>query len=371
MLGLNNVELTSKALHRYVSLIEIKLEDTKFRTEIHDINSKKKKLINFNKNILSLDEVPLNNDFKNRNKKWLGKCEKFAFNMYHLLHSEILKCEILQDNLKIVDQENRLENEEFLLSIRLIKYLIYRLTRIKYFKLYIKSDKVLLKVLDLIQFFFPVRLIGLLLFRYNHIDMLKDLLELSMEVLERNDQVSSRKIYPNDIAYLIHLLGSFYQENPEKLNDDFEFWRFKINTILLLRLYEEKLAITEFILKLKLTNKFSYSKWKFWIEQADNLLILKNILLCIAYHKDSPPTIPNDFKNLILKNYRYDESLMIITMKLWYKIKSNKSKNEIDIFNTGDFFHNIKQFPDQIDLDYELKSIFDWDEGFDVTSPMN
>jgi len=367
----NNIEFTSKALFRYILLIKLKLQDAKFRKEIEEVKTEEKYLISFNENILSLDEIFFNKDFKIRNKRWLDRCEKFASNMYHLLYSEILKCENLQFDLKQMNQDDRFENEEFLLSMRLIKYLIYRLTRIKYFKLYHDSNEVILKVLDLIQFYFPIKLIGLLLLRYNHIDKLKELLEKCMEILEENDQISSRKIYPNDIAYLIHLLGRFYQKKPEKFKEDFEYWKIKINTILLLRLFEEKLAITEFILRLKLVNKFSYSKWKLWIEQADNLLILKNILLCIAYHKDSPSTIPNEFKNLILKNYRYDESLMILTMRLWQKIKNSKSNIEIDLFKTGDFFYTIKQFPDQIDLDYELKTIFDWDEGFDVTSPAN
>jgi hypothetical protein len=258
-------------------------------------------------------------------------------------------------------KKNILDSEEFLLSLRMIKYLVYRLSKIKYYKILRRSNKLKKRLVELINLYFPIKLIGLLLYRYDHIDLLISLLDKSMEPFEDEEGLITRKIYHNDVAFLIHLLSLYYKDNIQKLNDNFKYWSNKINITLSSRLYEEKLAITEFILRLNIINRISYSKWVRWYQQADNLLILKNILICIAYHNDSSTNIPVELKKKILQNYSYDELLINNTLRLWNKIKINK---KIDIFDSKDLFEYIKNFPINIDLDYELKVIFEWDEGF-------
>ena len=285
---LNNIGITfgSDALYRYLILINRKLKDPDFEVEINEFRKEKVIELVFPKKILEYDETELSNQFIYESRIWIIKCLSFTRKIYNFLLKELSKWDNLQENLDLLDsgvpkekqeelliyKKTVLESEEFLYSIRMIKYLIYRLTRIKYYKLYYDSNKVIKLVMKLIRLYFPIKLIGLLLFRYNHIAKLKDLLDKSIERFEEKDEVVSRKIYPNDISYLIHLLGLYYEKNENELAKDFEFWIKKINIILISRPYEEKLAITEFILRLNLINQIPYSKWISWYKQSDNYL---------------------------------------------------------------------------------------------------
>lgn len=375
---LNNITFGFDGLRRYLILVDKKLYDDDFLEEIRLVYESNNLPFNINVNLLSFNETELSNYFIDKNRNWLILCFKFSKLMFLKLKEELRKWEGVLNQLSLLDnqisieerknivefRDQTLDSKEFLLSMRMIKYLVYRLTRLKYYKLYSQSNFCIRKLIEMIQLYFPIKLIGLVLYRYNHINLLKGLLEKGMERIEEGNDTVSRKIYPNDISYILHLLGLYYEENIDDFNDDFQFWLNKINLILLARPYEEKLAITELILRLKIINKFSFDYWKLWFQQSDNLLVLKNILICIAYHNEAPKEIPESFKRKILDNYTYDECLTNISMNLWQKIRNAQNSEDINIFKGEDIFQKIKNFPSEIDLDYELRSIFDWEDGF-------
>ncbi|KKM18759.1 hypothetical protein LCGC14_1662460, partial [marine sediment metagenome] len=372
------IEFGYDALYRYLILVNHKLEESDFRKEIEKIGKYRYFEFKIGEKILDVDENKLRKNFLNQNRMWLVQSMILTEKMYNRLYEEMIKWEDLiieLNELKLGNREeektlilarkfNIIESQDFLHSIRMIKYLGYRLTKFKYYKLYRKSNKIISLLVEFIQLYLPIKIIGLILYKYNHIDVLKDLLEKCMERFEEGEDMATRLIYPNDIAYIIHLLGQYYEKNISDLKKDFEYWLNKFELILLSRHYEEKLAITEFILRLKLSNKISFSVWKSWFEQSDNLLVLKNLLLCIAYNEESPKLIPPEFKEYIIKYYDYDECLMNLTMRLWHKVKNIRTGAQIDLFNKVDLFRKIEKFPDSIDLDYELRSIFEWEEGF-------
>ncbi|KKM90743.1 hypothetical protein LCGC14_1235580 [marine sediment metagenome] len=378
LLNLNQITFIYSALFRYLVLINYKLKDSDFIDEIEKIRKTKYIEFEINENIIELDQVSINNGFISQNRVWLIKCYKFAKKMYDKLFIELSKWDALQEKINLLEKdininlkqkikdEKRLvlDSDEFIYSLRMIKYLVYRLTRLRFYKLYHEENSVLIKLLNFIRLYFPIKLIGLILYRYNHFNILKSLLEDSMKMLDEENGLISRKIYPNDIAFLWHLLGLYYEENIEDLNVDYEYLLEQFDTILLSRPFEEKLAITEFILRLNLCNKISYSRWQLWYKLSDNLVVLKNILICMAFHNKSPQNIPNALKERIIKFYNYDECVMNLSMIVWNKIKSNNSNSVINLFETDDLFRKIQFFPKDIDLDYELKSIFDWEDGF-------
>lgn len=378
ILNKNGITFGIEPLYRYLILLNYKLRDPDFEAELVNVNKEKKIELIFPENILSLDDTKLQNQFINESRIWLVKCLSFARKMYNFLLEELLKWDELQNKLDKLEsditneerekilkyKESVLEGDEFTYSMRMIKYLTYRLTRIRYYRLYNYSNKVLKLIMKLIRLYFPIKIIGLLLYRYNHIALLKELLEKGIERFEERGELFSRKIYPNDIAYLIHLLGNYYELREDELSKDFEFWLNKMNIILISRPFEEKMAITEFTLRLNLINQIPYSKWISWYKQSDNLLVLKNILICIAFHNDSPEKIPSELQKLILDFYNYDECIVRKTLNLWRNIKIKKLENTRKLFEGDDIFQKIKVFPDSIDLDYELRSVFDWEEGF-------
>ena len=92
--------------------------------------------------------------------------------------------------------------------------------------------------------------------------------------------------------------------------------------------------------------------------------MLKNILICIAFHNNSSNKIPNELKKLIVNFYDNDESIAKITLHLWNNIKNKKLNNPKKLFENVDLFQYINLFPKSIDLDYELQSVFDWEDGF-------
>ncbi len=374
-LELQGIIFNEDALLKYLILVNFKLNNPEFIEEIEDLIKSKDTKFKINKNILDFASNEFPKYFLEFNWSWLSKCYDFAKEMYNKLNSELEKWDHVHNSLDQLDDSKNedlrgdiikqkkeiLENEEFLYSVRMIKYLIYRLTKMNFFKLKGKSNIVINKIIKFIRLFFPIKLIGLILYKYDHIGILKKLLEQSMEILDEDQEIYSRKIYPNDISYLIHLLGLYYEKKPDKLPNDIEYWLEKIDLILLTRPYEEKIAISEFILRLNLVNKISYHKFKIWFGQADNLLVLKNILICIAFHSKSSEYVPIEFLDLILKKYSLDEVIMNLTLRLYTEIKKKK---KINIFHNEDVFNRIKVFPNSIDLDYELRSIFDWEEGF-------
>ena len=374
-LELNGITFNEDNLLRYLILVNFKLDDPEFVGEIEDTIKKKDSEFKINKNILDFASNEYSKYFLEFNWGWLYKIYFFAKEMYNKLNTELEKWDLINNSLDqlrdsknddlrreiIKKKEQIMESEEFLYSVRMIKYLIYRLTKMNFYKLKSKSNIVINRIIKFIRLLLPIKLIGSILYKYNHIEILKKLLEQSMEILDEDQEIYSRKIYPNDISYLIHLLGRYYEKNRDKLTNDIEYWLEKIDLILLTHPYEEKIAISEFILRLNLVNKIPYHKFKIWFGQADNILVLKNILLCIAFHDESSKYIPIEFLDLILKKYSLDEVIMNLTLRLYTEIKK---KNNINLFHSEDEFNRIKLFPSFIDLDYELKSVFDWEEGF-------
>ena len=340
------------------------------------------KPISLPEDIDSISSEELSEKFKCLNNNWYGEYIALQNLMYTLLSDEILKWEFLIDLIeklhnfpsseKYNEEYNNLKKKilsntkttKFELSFRKIRFLAYRLSTIKSIALSNRNEKTLVNLLKFDLICFPIKLAGLLCFRYGHIDLLKKNFFKSLNNQKHpltDDDDICPQIYGNEIGYLLHLLGLHYENKLDCFNDN--EWKDYLQKFLEEGQIELKLAATEFILRLKIANLWEYEYWINRIKNESNIFVFKNLVLCLLYHNNSPETIPKEIIPNILENYKQDESLIVLIMSYWTRFKKN---NLNSIFNTQNplLYINVKNI--ELELEAELLSDFEIEEGFDI-----
>ncbi len=311
----------------------------------------------------NLDIIELKKYILEKNKDWLNEIKELS-NLFLLeLKTEL---NLWKEYLKTVESpivESKtlkklkadMENDIiFNLSLRKIRFIIYRLTIIKHPFLKKPKDTIVKKIKKFYKLQLPLKTIGSFLYRYNHITLLTELIEdETPEFLYKYSGSMSKefqKIYSNDKAKIIHLLGLYFEKNRQEFN--LNSWKPKIIEKLNQSYPEVKLSILEFILRIDLTNKFEYSQWRKWFKESNEYFIKKSILLCLAHHHNSKFLIPFKIKRQIRKSIRYSKISFKLVRREWRKIRLNRSH----LFENIDIFDNInfKEFLNYIDLDSEF-----------------
>lgn len=367
------IKMRLESLERYLIMIYHNLKKQEFKDNIkQEFNDSSLKLIIPMELWENEWDLTIKNFIKT-NENWIKQCRDFSDLMYRRLNRELIiwkelielskKLDNIEDNVEYNEVykklESKLKEPRFLLSSRLIKYLLFRLTRFINEDFNKNDNKSLDIILELYRLYFPVKLIGLICINYGNIENIIELLEKSIESSYRTERHLLRRIYPNDIAFLINLLERHYDDHKKELDMKWDQLEEKIRSILNHRPFEEQLAATKFLIKLNLIQKFEYSEWEYWILNSNNLYSFKNLLICAALHPNSPNNIPNKFKHKILRFYYKDEAIISATMRIWSKIKTNEFK-----YSPYDPLFEILDIPYEIDLDYELRSLFEWEDGF-------
>jgi hypothetical protein len=341
------------ALHRIGLFIEFdylrKIIITKFYHN-NSVNNSKYDLIVLPKDFNQINDVEeLVEKIQDLNKDWYEKYIDLQNILYTRLFDEmdnwndfldvlgyIINCtdEDMSSDLYLEKKKKILEIlklENYILSYRKINYLAYRLSSIGSLLLYKKDDKILNKLIKLDLVGFSPKLIAKLCYRYNHIELLEKKLDESWS-RQKNRLTSDEEVCPrffsNEMGYFLHYLGLYYKDNIELF--DISKWYDKLKNFLEGGQYEERLAVTEFILQLNIVNHWDYDYWIDRLINEDDFNTAKNLFLCLAFHEISTIEIPLNLKQLMLKKARKHEYIINKILYIWKKLKENTSEKLFD-----------------------------------------
>ncbi len=382
----NIIILLSSSLKELGIFIDHEFLERIFITSFfHKKKSKRKEFspLKIPKEICNISESNiLAEKIKKINIAWYKKYIQIQNFMYNELHEELLIWDDIikdledlynnyDDNEKTEEYQSmkkellkKLSKNKFILSFRKIRFLAYRLSLIKAIQFKEKDNPILQKLIKFDLIGFPIKLTGLLCYRYGHIDLLKNKLIESCKrghhPLTSDEEICPR-IYGNEIGSLIHLLGLYFEENND--NFDSDEWKGVLQFFLENGRFDEKLSTTEFVLRLNISSLWTYNFWLQLLEREGNVFIIKNLVLCVASHDQLQNNIPMEVKNKLIKIYKKDEVLINLVLHLWSKIQKDGIKI---LFQKDDVLTLIDFFDKEIDYELELTSDYEWEEGFEI-----